>query len=43
MDLIIRNASLRAQPGAWDIGITAGHITTVAGKLAERAGRLYAP
>ncbi len=35
MDLIIRNASLRSQPGAWDIGITGGRITTVAGKLAE--------
>src|SRR5579884_1942687 len=35
MDLIIRNASLRGQPGTWDIGITGERITAVAGKLAE--------
>jgi cytosine/creatinine deaminase len=36
MDLIIRNASLRGQPGAWDIGITGDRITTVAVELPEK-------
>jgi cytosine/creatinine deaminase len=36
MDLIIRNASLRGQPGAWDIGITGDRITMVAVELSEK-------
>lgn len=39
MDLIIRNASLRGQPGAWDIGVTGGRITVVAEKLAEQGAQ----
>ena len=50
MDLIIRQAYLRNQPGAWDIGITGDRITAVAEHIEEKgatevdaAGKLVAP
>ncbi len=37
MDLIVRNAHLRNQPGIWDIGITGDRISVIAEKLTDIA------
>ena len=38
MDIIIRNAAVPGQPGSWDIGIDAGVVVAVEGRIEATAG-----